>query len=159
MPDIRVVLTGPPYGEPRYYGTLAWRATDAYVRHLHGGKDSRHSDGQTYLSSNASDRVVETRLPLSSVTGEHLSTISLPTALSEPSVLCGPIRPGDLVINTASVGTAPFLAVTIVSNAQLADVLGQLGATSGVSSLQTCCDKGLGQTLIVALLATSRGAV
>jgi len=152
MSNFRIVLSGPPYAEPRFYGELSWRATDVYVRRPHGGKDSRHSDGHTYLSSHATDRVVETRLPISSVTNEHLTTISLPPSLCTPEVLEGTVRPRDLVIDTTSVGPAPRLAVAIVTNPQLADAIANWQARSGVSSVQTYVDKGLGQSLLVALL-------
>ena len=152
MPNFRIVLSGPPYAEPRFYGELSWRATDVYVRQPHGAKDSRHSNGQTYLSSEGTDRVVETRLPISSVTDEQVTTISLPSSLSTPRALEGAIRPRDLLIDTCSVGTAPRLAVTIVANAGLADALTRWQAKPGVSNVQTYVDKGLGQALLVALL-------
>jgi len=152
MPDFRVILTGPSYREPRFYGELSWRATDVYVRQPHGGKDSRHSNGETYLSSEGTERIIETRLPLSAVTDEHLTTIRLPSLMTEPRVLDGSIRPRDLVVDTASLGTAPQLAVTIVSNPHLADALANWQTRSGISSVQTWVDKGLGQSLLVALL-------
>ena len=150
MAEFRIVLQGPPYSEPRFYGELSWRATDVYVRQPHGGKDSRHSDGATYLSSDSSTRIVETRLPLSAVTGELVTTISLPSLLTEPRPLSGAIRAKDLVLNTSSNGTAPRLAVAVVANAQLPEALAEWQSRSGVSSVQTYVDKGLGQSLIVA---------
>ena len=152
MREFRIVITGHPYSEPRYYGDIKWRATDVYVRHPHGGKDSRHSDGRTFLSSTDTDRIVETRIPVSAVTDELLTTIALPTSLTEPKPLRGAIRDSDLVINTASVGTAPRLAVTMVHNLQLPNVLVALSNRSGVSSVQTYRDKEFDQSLVVSLL-------
>ena len=152
---MRIILTGQPYSGPRFYGELSWRSTDVYVRHPDGRKDSRHSDGITYLSSDTTVRAVDTRVPTSAATQEVIKTIALPPLLAEPRALQGTIRDRDLVIDTASVGTAPTLAVSIVENSQLSDAIGAWQACSGVSSVQTFVDKGLGQSLLVALFRPS----
>jgi hypothetical protein len=152
MPDIRIVLEGPPYPEPRYYGEIAWNQRNVYLRHPGGGKDSRHSDGGTRLTSTGSQRAVETRLPTSAVSRELINFISLKPPLAEPPPLRGRIRATDLVLRTSSAGTMPRLAVEIVSDTRLAGVIAAWEATStGASSVQTYRSKGLGQTLLVAL--------
>lgn len=155
MGEMRIVLVGQPYAEPRYYGSLAWRERDVYVRHPGGGKDSRHGDGVTYLTSTEHSRTSELRVPTSDITRELVNFIQLPSSQSEPQPLRGPIRPTDLILHTMSVGTTPRLAVEITANQYLPDVLSAWQAYSTASSVQTQIDKGLGQTLIVALTASS----
>ena len=46
--EFRIILKGPPYSEPRYYGTLQWNDRNVYIWHPSGRKDSRHSDGATF---------------------------------------------------------------------------------------------------------------
>ena len=75
MPSMRVVLTGPEYREPRYYGQLEWSERDVYLRHPGGGKDSRHRDGATYLTSDTTDRTFETRCPTSDIFRETVNFI------------------------------------------------------------------------------------
>jgi hypothetical protein len=111
------------------------------------------------LWSEGTERAVETRIPVSSVTAERLTTITLPSSLSEPRTLTGSIRARDLVIDTTSVGTAPRLAVTMVRNADLPDALANLRRRSGVSSVQTCVDKDFDQSLVVSLLTGPESAI
>ena len=155
--EMRIVLTGPPYDEPRYYGKIQWGLRDVYVRHPGGGKDSRHSDGATRLTSTDESRICEMRVATSDVIHETVNFVQLPSSVSEPAPLRDAIKPTDLVLDTSSVGTAPRLAVEIAANNILPEVLNAWQTTSGVSSVQTCVDKGLGQSLIVA--AASTGAV
>jgi hypothetical protein len=151
MPEFRIVLTGEPYKEPRYYGELEWDARNVYVRHPGGGKDSRHSNGATYLTSTGSDRALEFRVPTSAVGRELINFIALKPTVSEPPVLRGGIKTTDLVIPTTSAGTAPRLAVELVANSRLTGVLKAWESNSTVSSVRTFVDKGLDQTLVVAL--------
>jgi len=123
MADMRIVLTGPPYDEPRYYGMLQWDDRNVYIRHPGGGKDSRHGDGKTWLTTTGDSRQMELRVPTSDVTQELLNFVALPTSMPEPPILRGGIQPTDLVLNTSSVGTSPQLAVEIVANPRLPDVL------------------------------------
>ncbi len=154
MPGFRIVLTGPPYEEPRYYGAVQWDDRNVYLRHPGGGKDSRHSNGATYLTSTGSNRELETRIPTSAVGRELVNFISLKPTVAEPPILRGSIRPTDLVLPTTSAGTAPRLAVEIVANARLDGVRRAWEQNSTVSSVRTYVDKGLGQTLFVALAGT-----
>lgn len=144
------MLVGQPYAEPMYYGALAWGDRDVYVRHPGGGKDSRHSDGVTYLTSTNDSRTSELRVPTSDVTREVVNFIQLPSSNAAES-LRGAIKPTDLILNTSSVGTTPRLAVEIAADNYLPAVLAAWQTYSTVSSVQTQVDKGLGQTLIVAL--------
>ena len=157
MPEMRIVLGGEAYPSPRYYGTIAWSADgrDVYIRHPGGGKDSRHRDGRTYLTSTEAERYVETRAPTSDITQERVNVVTLPAFLSEPPVLSGAVRATDLLLHSSSVGTVPRLAVEIVANQRLPDVIAGWQSHSGVASVTTQVDKGLGQTLLVALLSTS----
>lgn len=149
--DVRIILEGPPYGEPRYYGTLQWNDRNIYIRHPGGRKDSRHSDGVTFFGTTGSERVVERRVPTSEVSRELVNFITLKPPLTEPPRLLGPIRASDLVLRTTSAGTAPRIAVEIVENSRVPGVVGAWERNSTVSSVRTCIDKGLGQALIVAL--------
>ena len=157
MPDMRLVLLGSPYPEPRYYGRIAWSADGRHVHILHqdGGKDSRHSDGATYITSTEEHRPLELRVPTSDVTHERINFLSLPSSSSEPPVLPSPIKGTDLVLHTSSVGTAPRLAVEIAANAELPTILSAWQGRSDVSSINTLVDKRLDQTLIVALAPPS----
>ncbi len=151
MADVRIVLEGSPYAEPRYYGTLQWNDRNVYIRHAGGGKDSRHGDGATFLGTTGPARATERRVPTSEISRELLNFISLRPPLTEPPPLRGPIRFTDLVLKTTSAGTIPRLAVEIVENARVPGVVAAWERNSTVSSVRTCIDKGLGQTLIVAL--------
>lgn len=130
MGEFRLVLVGEPYPEPRYYGRLSWSERDVYLRHPHGGKDSRHADGRTYLTSSGPIRSIETRVPTSDVTRELVNYLSLFTAIPEPPPLRGAIRDDDFVLPTDSAGTAPRLAVEIVSNDRVPGVLEAWGSHS-----------------------------
>jgi hypothetical protein len=159
MAEIRIVIEGPPYPEPRYYGEIAWNEHNVYLRHPGGGKDSRHSDGGTRLTSTGSQRSLETRLPTSAVSRELINFISLKPPLSEPPPLRGAIRSTDLVLHTSSAGTMPRLAVEIVSNTRLPGVVAAWEAHSTMAnSVQTYRSKGFNQSLLVAL-AGSRTSV
>jgi hypothetical protein len=154
MADMRTVLVGQPYAEPMYYGALAWSDRDVYIRHPGGGKDSRHNNGVTYLTATGDSRTSQLRVPTSDVTHEVVNFIQLPSSeAAEP--LRGSIKATDLVLNTTSVGTTPRLAVEIVANTYLPAVLAAWQTHSTVSSVQTLVDKGLGQTLVVALAPSS----
>jgi hypothetical protein len=157
MPDFRIVLNGPPYAEPRYYGALQWNDRNVYIRYAGGGKDSRHSDGGTFLASTGHGRSFEQRLPTSEVSRELVSFISLKAPMTEPPPLRGPIRKSDLVLPTTSAGTAPRLAVELVENSRVSGVLAAWERNPTVSSVQTYVDKGLGQTLVVALAGAHDG--
>src|SRR6266545_8014721 len=111
MPDFRIVLVGPPYKEPRFYGELGWNARNVYLRHPDGAKDSRHRDGNTFLTSTGSQRSHELRVPTSAASRELINFIALKATMPEPRILDGPIRKSDLIIPTTSAGTAPRLAV------------------------------------------------
>jgi len=150
MPDIRLVLTGQPYSEPRYYGQIAWTPRDVYARHPGGGKDSRHSDGQVWFTTTGPERARETRIPTSDVTSELVTFITLRSDTSEPPRLKGPPRSTDLLIPTTSAGRAPRVAVEIVAAARVAGVVAAWERVSGVSSVLTVIDKGLGQSLVLA---------
>ncbi len=151
MPDIRIVLEGQPYPSPRYYGLLQWNERSVYLRHPGGGKDSRHANGATYLASTGSQRAFEQRVPTSEVSRELVNFVSLQRPLTEPPPLRGSLRGTDLILRTTSAGTVPRLAVEIVENARVPGVLAAWERYSTVSSVQTHVDKGLGQTLVVAL--------
>src|SRR2546425_7012209 len=151
MPEFRIILKGPPYAEPRYYGELGWNQRNVYIRYAGGGKDSRHSDGRPFLAATGANRAFEQRLATSAVTRELLNFISLRPPLSEPPRLNGLIRKKDLVLETSSAGTAPRIAVEIVASSRVKGVMAAWERNSTVSSVRTCVDKGLGQTLVVAL--------
>lgn len=150
MGELRLALKGPPYDQPRYYGKLQWGERDVYVRHPHGGKDSRHRNGQTYLTSTGEKRTVESRLPTSNVTRALVNYVELSTSLPEPPELRGEVRGDDFVLPTTSAGTAPRLAVEIVSDGRLDGVVEAWRSHSTAPSVQTFVDKGLGQNLVVA---------
>ena len=151
MGTVRIVLVGSPFSEPRYYGKLQWSARDVYIRHPGGGKDSRHKNGMTYLHSTGKSRLIETRLETSEVSRELVNYVELPATLSEPPVLDGNIRTNDLVLQTSSVGSSPRLAVEIVEDARLDAVLKAWRSHSTAPSVQTHADKGLGQSLVIAV--------
>lgn len=155
MGESRIVLHGPPYQEPRYCGMVQWDSHNVYLRHAGGGKDSRHSDGATYLTSTEAERTLQQRLPTSEVGRELVNFISLPAESTGPPPLRGATRKSDISVNTASVGTMPRFAVEIVSDSRLPGVVAAWESTSGVSSVQTCIDKGLGQHLVVAFAGSS----
>lgn len=150
------MIAGDPYTEPRYYGRLSWSADgrDVYLRHPHGGKDSRHSDGRTYLNSTGHVRSVETRVQTSDVTRELVSYLSLSTHISEPPPLRGAIRDDDFVISTESAGIAPRIAVEIVTNDRLPGVMRAWASHSTAPNVRTYRDKGLGQSLVVAVVGS-----
>ena len=151
MGTIKILLEGPPFSEHRYYGELAWNERNIYIRHPGGGKDSRHQDGMTYLTSTGETRLVEIRLKTSDVSRELVDYVTLPSLLPEPAVFRGKIRKNDLVLNTSLVGTEPRLAVEIVENSRLDEVLKAWESHSTAPSVQTYVDKGLGQSLIIAV--------
>lgn len=151
MARIRIILQGPPYSEPRYYGQLQWGERDVYIRHPSGGKDSRHKDGMTYLNSTGSTRSIETRVKTSDVSRELVNYIKLSPSLQEPPVFNGKIQPNDLVLQTTSAGVAPRLAVEIVENKRLAGVLNAWKSHSTAPDVQAHTDKGIGQSLVVAV--------
>ena len=151
MPEFRIILKGPPYSEPRYYGAVQWNDRNVYIRYAGGGKDSRHADGPTFLASTGAGRSLELRVPTSEVSRELVNFVTLRPPLDEPPPLRGPIRESDLVLPTTSAGTMPRLAVEIVQNTRVAGVAAAWERCSGVSSVKTCVDKGLGQSLLVAL--------
>lgn len=151
MGTIRILLVSSPYSDPRYYGELQWSDRDVYIRHPGGGKDSRHQNGMTYLQSTGKARSIETRLKTSDVSRELVNYLTLPSSLPEPPVLRGKIRQNDLVLQTSVAGTVPRLAVEIVENARLDGVLSAWKSHSTAPSVQTYVDKGLGQSLVVAV--------
>ena len=154
--EFRIILKGPPYSEPRYYGTLQWNDRNVYIWHPSGRKDSRHSDGATFLATTGAMRAVETRVPTSQIGRELVNFISLRRPLTEPRRLRGPVRASDLVLRTTSAGTVPRLAVEIVENARAAGVCAAWERNSTVSSVLTLVDKGLGQKLIVAFAGSGQ---
>jgi hypothetical protein len=155
MGKIGIVLIGEPYDEPRYAGEVSWSARNVYLRHPGGGKDSRHSDGRTLLTSTEASRQSQLRVPTSDVSRELVNFVQLRSGATEPPVLRRPIRPDDLVVGTASVGTAPRFAVEIVASSRAPGVAAAWRATSGVSSAFTYVDKGLGQSIVVAFAGSA----
>ena len=155
MGETRIVITGNPYQEPRYGGTVQWSEHDVYLRHPGGGKDSRHSDGKTYLTSTEPSRDLLERLPTSDVSRELINFIELRSGTTEPPLLRGTIRPSDFVVNTDTIGPTPRFAVEIVENSRLDGVQCAWEANSTVSSVQTCIDKGLGQSLLIAFAGSN----
>lgn len=155
MGATRIVIIGGSYEEPRYGGTVQWSEYDVYLRQPGGGKDSRHSDGMTYLTSTGAHREVQKRVPTSDVSRELVNFIQLRSNSTTLPPLRGEIKKSDFVVNAASVGPTPRFAVEIVENARLAGVQRAWEANSTVSSVQTCIDKGLGQTLIIAFASSS----
>lgn len=122
------------------------------MRHPGGAKDSRHSDGATYLGSSGLTRDLELRVPLSQVTNERINVVQLPSSMDEPRPLGGPARVTDLVVDVASVGTIPSIAVEVVANSELDAVRSRWQAVIGVSSVLTVRDKGLSQSLLLAVM-------
>src|SRR3989442_9128083 len=151
MPEFRIILKGPPYAEPRYYGELGWNQRNVYIRYAGGGKDSRHSDGRTFLATTGANRAFEQRLATSAVTRELLNFISLRPPLSEPPRLNGLIRKKDLVLETSSAGTAPRIAVEIVASSRVKGVMAAWDLNSTVCRVCTCFNNGLGPSLDVVL--------
>ncbi len=147
----RIIIKGPPYPEPRYYGSLQWDERNVYIRHPGGRKDSRHSDGATWLGTTGPYRTVEMRVPTSQIGRELVNFVSLKPPQSEPPPLRGPIRATDLVVQTQSAGTMPRIAIEIVANVRVAGVCAAWERNSTVSSVFTLANKGLNQTLVVAL--------
>ena len=121
------------------------------MRHPGGAKDSRHSDGATYLGSSGLTRDFELRLPLSQVTNECINVVRLPSSMDEPRPL-GPARVTDLVVDVASAGTIPSIAVEVVANSELNAVRSRWEAVGGVSSVLTVRGKGLSQSLLLAVM-------
>lgn len=150
MGSLRVILTGDPYTGPRFYGEVSWNSRNVYLRHPNGAKDSRHSDGNTFLTSTGDSRTTQLRVPTSSISRELVNFIELGSQ-PFPSPLRGEIRPRDLVLDTASVGTAPRIAVEIVASTRAPGVAAAWGTLSTVSSAHTVVDKGLGQSLVIAV--------
>jgi hypothetical protein len=149
LTDTRVILTGPCFATPQYYGRLSWTSTDVYLRHPLGGKDSRHSDGGTFLTSDGADRAFEQRVPTSEITRELLNYIALPSGAPRP--LEGAIRPSDIVVSVDSATSRPRIAVEIVSNSSLAATLADWQTRSGVSSVCSVVPKGRAQSLLLAI--------
>jgi hypothetical protein len=147
----RMVLVGHPYNEPRYYGTLEWNDRNVYLYHPGGGKDSRHKDGQTFLKSTGEMRSNEIRLETSDVSRELVNYVDLPSSFPEPPVLRGEIRKNDFVLHTTEAGALPRLAVEIVENARLDEVLNAWKMNSTAPNVQAYADKGLGQSLVIAV--------
>jgi hypothetical protein len=157
MPKMNIILKGDPYCQPRYYGKIEWNERDIYIRSAGGGKDSRHKDGMTYLHSTGLQRTVDTRLPTSDVSREFINYVELPPFLSEPPVFRRPIGTNDLVLQTTSAGLKPRLAVEVVSNDRLDGVLKAWKSHSSAPDVQSYTDKGLGQSLVVAVLGSLKG--
>ena len=151
MRTINIVLRGPPYSEPRYYGKLQWSDRDVYIRHPGGGYDTRHRNGKTYLKSTSRMREVETRVKTSDVSREFVNYVTLSSALPEPRVFTRTIGPNDLVLKTTEAGAKPRLAVEIVENSRLAGVLNAWKSHSSAPNVQAFFNKGLGQSLVVAV--------
>ena len=151
MGETRIVLQGTPYDEPRYYGKLQWSHHDVYIKHPGGGKDSRHRDGRTHLTSTDDNRLFEIRIPTSEVSREFVNYVELHPCLMELQVLRGGIRKTDIVLPTTSAGTLPRLAVEIVRNERLNGVCSAWESHSTAPNVQFCVDKGLGQSLVVAV--------
>jgi hypothetical protein len=151
MGTIKILLIGPPYAEPRYYGKLEWNDRNVYIRHPGGGKDSRHQDGMTYFKSPGKAPSIEVRVRTSDVSRELVNYVTLPSSLPEPPAFRGKIRPDDLILDTSLVGTEPRLAVEVVENARRDGVLREWESHSTAPSVRTYVDKGLGQCLIVAV--------
>lgn len=63
---------------------LQWSNHDVYIRHPGGGKDSRHRDGRTHLTSTDENRLVESRIPTSEVSREIVNYVELQPCLMEP---------------------------------------------------------------------------
>ena len=158
MGEVRIVISGAPYPEPRWGGTVQWSEHHVYLRHPGGGKDSRHSDGKTYLTSTGSTREVQERIPTSDVSRELVNFIELSPDSTAPPVLRGSVKESDFVVDTASLGPTPRFAVEIVENSRLDGVRRAWEANSTVSSVQTSMDKGLGQSLLIAFASLSRTA-
>jgi len=89
------------------------------------------------------------------VSRELVNFIALRAGTTGPPPIRGDPRSSDLTVRTESVGTAPRFAVEIVDDSRLSGVVAAWGSTSGVSSVQTCIDKGLGQHLVVAFAGES----
>ena len=151
MGEIRIILQGAPYNEPRYYGMIQWTATDVYIRHIGGWKDSRHRDGKTFLHSTGSERTIEQRLPISEISRELINYVDLPPFFPEPPPFEGSIRKNDLIMPTSSAGSAPRLAVEIVEDARITGVQQAWVSHSTAPDVQVCIDKGSGHHLIVAV--------
>jgi len=149
MPESRIILAGPCFAGPQYYGQLNWSETDVYLRHPLGGKDSRHSDGGTFLTGPGPTRDYEHRVPMSAVRREHLNFVALPVGAPKP--LQGIVRPTDIVLEVDSATSRPKLAVEIVRSGDLEDAIAEWQQASGVSSIVTVLPKGLGQALLVAV--------
>jgi hypothetical protein len=151
METINILLQGRPYNGLRYYGKLEWNERDIYLRHPSGGKDSRHPDGKTYLTSTGTMRGTELRVKTSEVSREIINYVKLSPASSEPREYKKTIKPNDLVLDTSEVGTKPRLAVEIVANSRLNGVLNAWKLHSTAPNVQVHRDKGLGQSLIIAV--------
>lgn len=147
---IRIVLVGPPYNEPRYYGQLEWNDNNVYIRHPEGGKDSRHKDGFTYIHSKEIKRIEEQRIPMSEVSREIVNYIKWDQPF-EPPLLQGTIKETDFVVNTEDAGINPRLAVEIVENKRLSGVLFAWQSHSTAPSVKTFENKGNNQSLIIAV--------
>jgi len=146
--EIRIVLVGPPYDEPRYYGKIAWNDNNVYIRHPERGKDSRHKDGVTYIHSTEENRTIEDRINISEVGREIVNYIKRDQPF-EPPLLRGTIKETDFVVNTEDAGINPRFAVEIVDNKRLPGVLFAWQSHSTAPSVKTFEDKGNNQSLII----------
>jgi len=151
--EIRIVLLGVPYNEPRYYGLLAWNDDNVYIRHPEGGKDSRHKNGFTYMHSTAETRIREKRIVISDVGREIINYIDCDQAF-EPSPLRGPIKETEFLVKTEVAGIRTRFAVEIVKNDRLHGDLSAWQSHSTAPSVNFFEDKGNNQTLIVAVAGT-----
>lgn len=148
--EIRIVLVGPPYNEPRYYGKIEWNDNNVYIRHPERGKDSRHEDGVTYIHSTELTRIKEVRINISEVGREIVNYIKWDQPF-EPPLLKGAIKKTDFVVNTADAGIKPRFAVEIVDNNRLPGVLFAWETHSTAPSVKTFENKGKNQALIIAV--------